>query len=79
LDSPTSIALDVAAEKIYWTNSGGQQANQIDSANFDGSGIKTLVSGVGAPWGIAVVPEPSSFALAIGLLTALSICGLRHQ
>jgi hypothetical protein len=72
LDNPTTVDLDLSHGKIYWTSSGGQQANQILRANLDGSDVEIIVSGVGFPWGIAVVPEPSTLGFAglsfIGLL-----------
>jgi hypothetical protein len=65
LDSPTNVALDVKAGKLYWTSSGGVLTNQIDRANLDGTQFEALVAGVGAPFGIAVAPEPSSILLLL--------------
>ena len=41
LVSPRSIALDVAAGKMYWTDSGERK---IQRANLDGSGVEDLVT-----------------------------------
>jgi len=77
LINPTTVALDLSAGKIYWTDSlGGPNpvvTNKIERANLDGSARELIVSGVGLPWGIAVeptpVPEPSAACLAcVGLL-----------
>ena len=41
LGSPNGIALDVAAGKMYWTDTG---TNKIQRANLGGSQIETLIS-----------------------------------
>jgi len=73
LETPTTIGLDLAEGKMYWTDSGfgGQTTNRIERANLDGTGREAIVSGDGFPWGIAVVPEPSTFLL----ITALALFG----
>ena len=38
---PRGIALDVAEEKIYWTNA-GFFTNEIERSNFDGSNVETI-------------------------------------
>lgn len=55
LAAPTGISLDIAQAKIYWTNSSyvpilNPNLNQptVQSANFDGSNVQTLVSGPNA-------------------------------
>ena len=42
---PSGIAVDEARSKLYWTNSRGR----IQSADLDGSGIRKVVDGLGAP------------------------------
>ena len=49
LVNPQSIALDVAAGKMYWTDSGtggpnGLQDDKIQRANLDGSNVETLLT-----------------------------------
>ena len=64
LDNPTNLDLDLNAGKIYWTDSGAfGKINRIERANLaDGSGREVVVSGVGFPWGIAVVPvQPGDY------------------
>ena len=52
LESPNGIALDVAAGKMYWTDS---VADRIQRANLGGSQVETLVStGLESPFGIAL-------------------------
>ena len=45
------IALDVAGDKMYWTD---RSRGTIHRADLDGSNIETLVSGLGSPRGIAL-------------------------
>ncbi len=47
--SPESIALDVDAGKMYWTD-----FTRIRRTNLDGSNAETLVTGLGSPRGIAL-------------------------
>ena len=52
LDMPGSIALDLAAGKMYWTDDG---AGAIRRANLDGSGaVENLKGGLADPVGIAL-------------------------
>jgi len=68
LDTPTTIGLDLAEGMMYWTDSGfGGQVNRIERANLTGGERETIVSGDGFPWGIAVVPEPSTIFLIFTL------------
>ena len=45
LAAPSGIAVDGSRSKLYWTNARGR----IQSANLDGSKIKNVVDGLGAP------------------------------
>jgi hypothetical protein len=66
LETPTTINLDLAARKMYWTNAwDGGLNNMIQRANLDGSGVEAIVSGTDVPWGIAVTPEPASVWLLV--------------
>ena len=52
LSSPSGIALDVAAGKMYWTD---LNTGKIQRANMSGgSGVEDLVTGLGGPYGIAL-------------------------
>ena len=52
LEYPEGIALDVAGDKMYWTDSG---TRSIQRANLDGSNIETLLTtGLEDPRGIAL-------------------------
>lgn len=57
LRGPQYIALDVAADKMYWTETGGQA---IKRANLDGTGVEELVTGVGLAF------QPEGIALDVG-------------
>jgi hypothetical protein len=64
LENPTTIALDLLAGKMYWTNGwDGGSNNMIQRANLNGTGVETFLSGVGLPWGIAITPEPATLLL----------------
>jgi len=72
LSQPNGIAVDADADRIYWTNS---YSGEIMSANFDGSDVQQLVGGLGSPAfvAVAIVPEPSTFALlAMGVVGLLA-------
>jgi len=51
LGDPRSLALDLTAEKMYWTD---VLTDKIQRANFDGSGVEDLVTGQVFPQGIAL-------------------------
>ena len=71
LNTPTTIGLDLLGGKMYWTDSADVgQLNRIERANLDGSDREVVVSG-GFPWGIAVVPEPSTALLLVAGISAL--------
>ena len=55
LDSPRGIAVDAAAGKVYWA-----EANGIRRANLNGSNRQDVVTGIGAPAGIALSVAPVS-------------------
>jgi DNA-binding beta-propeller fold protein YncE len=78
LDNPAQIDLSLSEGKMYWTNGGGQTPNAIFRSNLDGTGVETLISGVGFPFGIAVVPEPSSVVL-LGLSTVSMLVAGRRR
>ena len=42
LDTLTSLAIDVAAGKLYWTEKTGDSAGNIQSANLDGTNLQLL-------------------------------------
>lgn len=48
-DTPYGIALDVEADKMYFTDLVGSSTGQVMRANLDGTGFEVLVSGLGAP------------------------------
>ena len=75
LSAPQGIAVDAAAGKVYWTARG-----KIQRANVDGSNIEDVVTGLGAPVGIAlnvpaapnaVAAAPSAAAIGTPNATAL--------
>jgi len=75
VDTPTTIDLDFLEGMMYWTDSADVgQLNRIERANLDGSDREVIVSG-GFPWGIAVVPEPSTALL----LATTSLLVLRRR
>ncbi len=53
LDSPRGIAVDVAGDKVYWTEEG-----KIRRANLDGSNPQDVATGLGTPDGIFLQVAP---------------------
>lgn len=53
LQAPGVIAVDRATDKMYWTDWAAATA-RIQRANFDGTEIEDLVTGLGGPYGIAL-------------------------
>ena len=58
---PSSTALDIAGEKIYWTNSGVRFVTEVKTPNgkiqcadLDGSNIRDLVTGLEFPYRMAL-------------------------
>jgi DNA-binding beta-propeller fold protein YncE len=75
-NAPTGIALDVAASKLYITDQG---TGNILRTNLDGTGIEVLLTvGGTSPYGIAVIPEPSTYAFVFGLCAVLFTLLRRH-
>ena len=72
LAAPSGIAVDTARSKLYWTNSRGR----IQRANLDGSGIKTVVDGLGKPPGEIVVSNNITETL---VASAPTIVGLKRN
>ena len=67
-----SIALDIGANKMYWSES---VSHSIYSANLDGTDIEMFISTENSPMGIAVnnpVPIPGSIFLFITGLAGLA-------
>ena len=50
LTSPTDIAVDIVNDRLYWTEFSGR----IRRVNLDGTGLDTLLSDIGSPYGIVV-------------------------
>ena len=50
LATPMGIAVDTAGRKLYWTNARGR----VQCASLNGSGIKTVVDGLGSPGEIVI-------------------------
>ena len=51
LNMPGSIALDLNAGKVYWTDDG---AGKVQRANLDGTDVQDLIAGLDDPVGIAL-------------------------
>lgn len=66
VDGPNGVAIDRAANKIYWANFGG---NTLGSANLDGSGGCANISSAGAtmagPDEVAVLKAPVAETAAV--------------
>ncbi len=50
----TSLAIDVADGKVYWTEKTGSRTGRIRRANFDGTNIEEVKSLTSVPLGIAI-------------------------
>jgi hypothetical protein len=68
--NPTAIALDLDADKMYWCGAG-----RIRRANLDGTEPETLVSGLGFPSSIDIIPVPEPSTLVMVVLAG----GLLHR
>lgn len=70
LDLATGISVQKSGGKIYWADS-NSGAPFISRANLsDGSNVETLLSSpsITNPFGLVVIPEPSTYALLAGAL-----------
>ena len=54
LKSPKSLALDVAGNKIYWTEQTGKTTGRIRRANLDGSNVQLVKSLTSVPLDLAL-------------------------
>jgi DNA-binding beta-propeller fold protein YncE len=68
---PAGISLDVGEGKMYWTDI---SADKIKRANFNGSGIEDVVVGLDNPFGITLIPEPTTLGLTI-----LGLAGIGYK
>ena len=50
----TSVAVDVASGKVYWTQQTGERTGKIQRANLDGSNVQLVKNLTSAPRGIAI-------------------------
>lgn len=51
---PTNIAVDLNAQKLYWSNQDFFGESKIQRCNIDGSGVEDLVTGLGNTYGLAL-------------------------
>ena len=54
VQNATSLAVDAASNKIYWTEQTGKNKGRIRGANLDGSSLQTLATSLSVPTGIAL-------------------------
>jgi hypothetical protein len=75
---PHGMALDLPDRMIYWTTT---STDSLMRGNMDGSGgYQVLYTSPGAPWDIElVVPEPSTFVMAIAGFIGLLAYALRRR
>jgi DNA-binding beta-propeller fold protein YncE len=52
----TSLTMDVAGSKLYWTEKTGHRTGKIQRANLDGSNVQLVKSLTSVPRGIAIDP-----------------------
>ena len=56
LDTPSSLALDVGAGKMYWGAwDKDSRRGKIQRANLNGTNVRDIRKGLGYPWDIALV------------------------
>ena len=73
LNVPSGLSLDLGIDKMYWSE---YYTGAINSANLDGTGVQHLFDATSNSYvdEVAVVPEPSTFALlAAGTLGLLGL------
>lgn len=77
---PEGIALDVPNNRIYVADdTSGAAGFEIGSLTLTGTGYSILTTiGSGDSHGIALIPEPETTALWIGLVALTGILGYRH-
>jgi len=73
---PTGIAVDPAAGTLYWADA---STGTISRANLDGSEAEEVVSGLAAPHGLLLAPEPSAWTLQASALAALACVARRAR
>ena len=52
--NPTSLAVDIATEKLYWTEKTSNRTGKIQSANLDGTNVQLVKDLTSAPLDIAL-------------------------
>jgi DNA-binding beta-propeller fold protein YncE len=60
---PRTLALDLLANRMYWTTTGPRSPGKIQRANLDGSNVQDVLA-AGTPTAIALDPRGGKFYFA---------------
>ena len=81
VQNATSLAVDVAGGKLYWTEKTGKRTGRIRRANLDGTNVKLVKKLTSVPYGIALDPVNGKLYLtnAYGKVQRLNLDGSNFQ
>tara|TARA_B100000965_G_scaffold26388_1_gene19699 strand:+ start:978 stop:1955 length:978 start_codon:yes stop_codon:yes gene_type:complete len=71
------ITIDPENEVVYFGNSSG--AGTISSIAYSGGSVSTVASGISNIHGLAFIPEPSTYALIISILSLAGVLWMRRK
>ena len=77
----TSLAVDMAGGKLYWTERTGERTGRIGRANLDGTNVKLVKKLTSVPYGITLDPVNGKLYLtnAYGKVQRLNLDGSNFQ
>ena len=77
----TSLAVDIAGGKLYWTEKTGKRTGRIRRANLDGTNVRLVKKLTSVPYGITLDPVNGKLYLtnAYGKIQRLNVDGSNFQ